>query len=106
MKHIELVEKGYLKKSVPKFKVGDFVKVSLKVIEGDKTRTQVFEGQVIRRRGRGTGETFTVLKQSHGSGDTVEKTFPVHSPAVEKIKVTKHMKVRRAKLYYLRSEKK
>ena len=105
MKQIDIIEKDYLKKTVPTFNVGDEVKVSLKVREGDKTRTQVFEGRVISRRGRGTGATFTVLKQTRGSEDTVEKTFSLHSPAVEKIKVMKHTKVRRAKLYYLRSEK-
>ena len=105
MRAIDLVEKKYLKKNLPDFKIGDSVKMSLKVIEGDKTRTQIFEGTVIRRRGRGVAETFTVLKQTRGSADTVEKTFPLHSPMVEKIKVLKSSKVRRSKLYYLRKEK-
>ncbi len=105
MKAIEIVEKDYLKKNIPNFKVGDIVKVFQKVSEGDKIRTQVFEGRVIRRRGKGMGETFTVLKESKGSTDKVEKVFPLHSPMVEKIKVLKHTKVRRSKLYYLRDKK-
>ena len=105
MKALDLVEKHYLKKDIPTFKVGDMVKIFQKVIEGDKTRTQVFEGRVIRRRGKGTSETFTVLKESKGSTDIIEKTFSLHSPAVEKIKVLKHTQVRRSKLYYLRNKK-
>ena len=106
MRALDLVEKDYLKKDIPKFRVGDVVKIFQKVVEGDKARTQVFEGRVIRRRGKSTGETFTVLKESKGSSDIVEKTFSLHSPAVEKIKVLKHTKVRRSKLYYLRNKKK
>ena len=102
MKSISLVEKEYLKKDLPKFCVGDTLKVHLRVKEGDKTRTQVFEGVCIRRRGSGTGTSFTVLKETHG--DIVEKIFPLHSPAVEKIVVTQQGKVRRAKLYYLRKK--
>ena len=102
MNKIELVEKDYLKKSLPEFQVGDQVKVHLKVQEGDKTRTQLFEGTVIRKRGHGTGATFTVLKEVRG--ELVEKTFPVHSPHVEKITVTLKGSVRRAKLYYLRKK--
>lgn len=105
MKALELVESKSLKKNVPEFKVGDIVKVSIRVVEGDKTRTQAFEGTVIRRRGRGTGATFTVLKQTRGSQDTVEKTFPLHSPNVQKVKVIKSKPSRRAKLYYMRSQK-
>ena len=100
MNKMELAEKDYLKKEVPEFRVGDQVKVHLKVREGDKTRTQIFAGTVIRKRGRGTSATFTVLKEVRG--DTVEKTFPLHSPNVENIQVTAKGKVRRAKLYYLR----
>ncbi|MBU1863502.1 MAG: 50S ribosomal protein L19 [Candidatus Omnitrophica bacterium] len=105
MKAIEQVEKGYFKKDITDFRVGDIVKLSLKVVEGDKTRTQSFEGIVIRRRGKGTGETFSVLKQSKGSPDTVEKTFPIHSPMITKITVVKSTKTRRSKLYYLRNSK-
>jgi len=104
MKAIEELEKKHLKKDIVPFRVGDLVKLSLKVVEGDKTRTQNFEGIVIRRRGKGMGETFTVLKRAKGSSDTVEKTFPLHSPTIKKIKVMKSTKVRRSKLYYLRHE--
>ena len=100
MNKVELIEKDYLKKSVPEFNVGDQVKVHLKVQEGDKTRTQLFEGTVIRKRGRGTSATFTVLKEVRG--ELVEKTFPIHSPHVEKVAVTTKGKVGRSKLYYLR----
>lgn len=101
MNKIDLIEKDYLKKTLPKFKVGDQVKVHLKVHEGDKTRIQIFAGTVIRKRGRGTSATFTVLKESHG--DVVEKIFPLHSPQVEDVTVVTKGKVRRAKLYYLRN---
>lgn len=103
MKKIDLIEKDYLKKSVPEFKVGDEVKVHLKVQEGDKTRIQVFEGTVIRRRGRGINATFAVLKEVRD--DTVEKSFLLHSPQVEKIQVTVKGKARRAKLYHLRERR-
>lgn len=106
MKAIDLVEKKHLKDAIPDFKVGDSVKLSLKVTEGEKTRLQTFEGIVIRRRGKGTAATFTVLRKTKGSQDTIEKTFPLHSPNVEKIKVEKSTKVRRAKLYYMRDTKK
>ena len=106
MKALEIVEKKYMsKKTIPSFRVGDIVKLSLKVVEGDKTRTQLFEGLVIRKRGRGTGATFTVLKQTKGSQDTVEKTFPLYSPTIEKLKVVKSTKVHRSRLYHLRSVK-
>ncbi|MBI4358495.1 MAG: 50S ribosomal protein L19 [Candidatus Omnitrophica bacterium] len=100
MKKIDLIEKDYLKKSVPEFHVGDEVKVSLKVHEGDKTRIQIFQGTVIRKRGRGTSATFTVLKEVRD--DIVEKVFLLHSPLLEKIQVVTKGKVRRARLYYLR----
>ena len=100
MSKVELVEKSYLKKEIPEFQVGDQVKVHLKVHEGDKTRIQVFAGIVIRRRGRGTSATFTVLKEVRD--DIVEKVFVLHSPHIEKIVVTGKGKVHRAKLYYLR----
>lgn len=105
MKAIQIIEKPYLKSSTTAFKVGDEVKIYTKVVEGDKTRTQEFEGIVIRRRGKGTGETFTVLKTVRGSGDTVEKVFPLHSPTVEKIVVSKSGKVSRACRYDLRKKK-
>ena len=102
MKKVELIEKDYLKKSIPEFQVGDQVKVHLKVQEGDKTRTQVFQGTVIRKRGSGTSATFTVLKEVRD--DIVEKVFLLHSPQVEKIQVTTKGKVHRAKLYHLRQK--
>ena len=99
---IETIEKEIRKREVPEFRVGDTLKIHIKVKEGDKTRTQVFEGVCIRRRGSGAGASFTVLKESHG--DMVEKIFPLYSPTVEKIAVTQKGKVRRAKLYYLRKK--
>ena len=104
MNEIEVIEREYLKQPVPEFRVGDQVKVHLKVHEGDRTRTQVFQGVVIRKRGRGTNATFTVLKEVRD--DLVEKVFFLHSPHVEKIQVTSKGKVRRAKLYYLRRRRK
>lgn len=104
MKKLDLIEKEYLKEREA-FKVGDVVRVSIKVKEGEKTRIQNFEGTVISRRGKGTAATFTVLKQTRGSQDTVEKTFPLCSPNLDKIKVVKTKKVRRSKLYYMRSNK-
>jgi large subunit ribosomal protein L19 len=102
MKAIEQFEKEFTKKGkdVPQFEVGDTVKVHHKIIEGGKERTQVFQGVVIAIKGRGLNEGFTVRKVSFSIG--VEKTFPLHSPRVEKVTVMKHSKVRRAKLYYLR----
>lgn len=104
MSKIELIEKDYLKKETPEFRVGDQVKIHLKVQEGDKTRTQVFSGTVIRKRGRGTGMTFTVLKEERD--DIVEKIFLFHSPHVEKITVATKGKAHRAKLYHLRGKRK
>lgn len=101
---IDLVEKKYLKKEIPDFGVGDQVKVYQKVKEGDKTRTQIYEGIVIRRKGSGIRESFTVLRQIRG--DMIEKIFPLHSPGVEKVVVTKPAKkVRRSRLYYLFQKK-
>ncbi len=102
MKAIEQFEKEYMKKGkdVPKFEVGDTVKVHHKIIEAGKERTQVFQGVVIRIKGSGINTTFTVRKVSFSVG--VEKIYPLHSPRVEKVTVVKHSKVRRAKLYYLR----
>ncbi len=96
------IEKEVRKRDVPEFRVGDMLKVHLKVKEGDKTRTQVFEGICIRRRGSGTSASFTVLKESHG--DMVEKIFPLYSPTVEKIVVTQKKRARRARLYHLRKK--
>ena len=89
-----------LKSEVPQFGIGDSVKVYIRITEGEKTRTQMFDGTVIARHGGGISETFTVRRVSYGVG--VEKTFPIHSPNVEKIVVYREAKVRRAKLYYLR----
>ena len=89
-----------LKAEIPAFEVGDTVKVHNKIKEGSRERIQIFEGTVIARRGGGISETFTVRHVAYGCG--VEKTFPIHSPMVEKVEVTRHGKVRRAKLYYLR----
>ena len=89
-----------LKAEVPQFGIGDGVKVYVRIVEGDKSRTQMFEGTVIAKHGGGISETFTVRRVSYGVG--VEKTFPLHSPNVEKIVVFREAKVRRAKLYYLR----
>jgi large subunit ribosomal protein L19 len=100
IKVIEDIEKAQMKKDVPQFKVGDTVKVFSKIIEGGKERLQGFEGIVIKRQGGSAQETFVVRKIVQGVG--VERTFPLHSPKVDKIKVIKGGKVRRAKLYYLR----
>lgn len=97
---IENIEKAQLKEHVDAFAVGDTVKVYAKIKEGDKERIQVFEGTVLKRQNGGIRETFTVRKSSNGVG--VEKTWPVHSPSVEKIEVVRKGKVRRAKLNYLR----
>jgi large subunit ribosomal protein L19 len=101
MSMIRVVEAAGLKADVPEFRPGDRVKVHVRVVEGDKSRIQVFEGDVISRRsGGGARATFTVRKTSGGVG--VERIFPIHSPIVEKIEVARLGKVRRAKLYYLR----
>ncbi len=99
-KIIEAIDKENLKESIPAFSVGDTVKVMIKVKEGDRERLQAFEGIVIARKHGGISETFTVRRLSFGIG--VEKTFPIHSPKVADIIVTRHGSVRRAKLYYLR----
>ena len=96
---IESLERAQLRR-VPSFQAGDRVRVHFQVIEGTRRRTQVFEGVVIKRQGEGVRETFTVRKQSFGVG--VERTFPVHSPKIERIEVAARGDVRRAKLYYLR----
>ncbi len=89
-----------LKQNLPEFRAGDSVKVDVRIVEGDRERIQTFEGVVIAKKGEGISETFTVRKISYGVG--VERTFPVHSPKLDKIEVIKRGKVRRAKLYYLR----
>ena len=100
MDAIRLVEAGQLKKDRQAFVPGDTVRVHVKVVEGEKERTQLFEGIVIRKRGEGTRASFTVRRVSYGVG--VERTFPLHSPRVERVEVTRRSRVRRSKLYYLR----
>ena len=97
---IKKIEDAQLKAEIPEFRVGDTVKVYAKIKEGNRERTQAFEGTVIKRQNGGVRETFTVRKFSNGIG--VEKSWPLHSPVVEKIEVIRHGKARRAKLYYLR----
>ncbi len=100
MNRLDIVEKARMKDDLPEFRPGDNVKVHVRVIEGTRSRIQVFEGVVLARQGGGLRETFTVRKISFGVG--VERIFPVHSPTVEQVEVTRRGKVRRAKLYYLR----
>jgi large subunit ribosomal protein L19 len=99
---IESIEQRQLRPNIPRFKAGDTVRVHFQVIEGQRRRVQVFEGIVIKRQGSGARETFTVRKQSFGVG--VERTFPLHSPKIEKIEVAAIGDVNRAKLYYLREK--
>ncbi len=98
---ISSIEQDQVRKDIPAFKPGDTVKVHVKVVEGTRERIQVFEGVVIKRRGGGLRETFTVRRVSYGVG--VERTFPLHSPRLERIEVARRGRVRRAKLFYLRS---
>ncbi|MDQ0159113.1 50S ribosomal protein L19 [Alkalibacillus salilacus] len=98
---LDQVVQDQLRTDVPEFRAGDSVKVHVKVVEGNRERIQVFEGVVIKRRGGGINESFTVRKISYGVG--VERTFPIHSPRVDKIEVSRRGRVRRAKLYYLRN---
>ncbi|GAB6071771.1 50S ribosomal protein L19 [Venenivibrio stagnispumantis] len=100
---IREIEQKYLPADLPEFRPGDTVRLHLKVKEGEKERTQIFEGLVIRVRGSGTGKTFTVRKVSYGVG--MERTFPIACPSIEKIEVVKRGIVRRAKLYYVRNLK-
>src|SRR3989338_10901331 len=100
MDKMKLVEQTQIKKSIPKFNIGDTVRVYVKIKEEDKIRLQAFEGAVIRKRGSGASATFTVRRISYGEG--IERIFPVNSPNVDHIEVLKEGKVRRAKLYYLR----
>ena len=101
MHTLDTIDAASLRDDVPDFRAGDTLKVHVKVVEGNRSRIQVFQGVVIRRSGGGVRETFTVRKISFGVG--VERTFPVHSPIIEKIEVATRGDVRRAKLYYLRS---
>lgn len=100
MNILDAVAKDYMKSNIPAFNVGDQVKVHIRIKEGNRERVQVFEGFVLKRQNGGIAETFTVRKMSSGVG--VEKTFPLHSPWIEKIEVTRHGDVRRAKLNYMR----
>ncbi|MFD0049285.1 50S ribosomal protein L19 [Actinomycetes bacterium NPDC127524] len=97
---IQEITKEQLRTDLPEFRPGDTVRVHVKVIEGTRERIQLFEGVVIKRRGGGVSETFTVRKVSYGVG--VERAFPVHTPKIANLEVIRHGKVRRAKLYYLR----
>jgi large subunit ribosomal protein L19 len=100
MKPTDIIDNDSLRDDVPEFEPGDTLKVHVKVVEGNKERVQVFQGAVIRRQGGGLQETFTVRKVSYGVG--VERTFPVHSPIIDKIERVSRGDVRRAKLYYQR----
>ena len=100
MNILDAVDAASLRKDIPQFRAGDELKIHVRVIEGNKSRLQVFQGVVIRRQGDGVRETFTIRKVSYGVG--VERTFPVHTPVIEKIELVKKGEVRRAKLYYLR----
>ena len=100
MNILDAVDAVSLRKDIPQFRAGDELKIHVRVIEGNKSRLQVFQGIVIRRQGDGVRETFTIRKVSYGVG--VERTFPVHTPVIEKIELVKKGEVRRAKLYYLR----
>ncbi len=94
------VEKQHLKEDIPPFRPGDTVRVHVRVVEGARERTQVFEGVVLRRQGRGLRETFTVRRVTYGIG--VERVFPLHAPSISRIEVARRGRVRRARLYYLR----
>ena len=100
MNVLDALDAASLRKDIPQFRSGDELKIHVRVIEGNKSRLQVFQGIVIRRQGDGIRETFTIRKVSYGVG--VERTFPVHTPVIEKIELIKKGDVRRAKLYYLR----
>ena len=101
MNIIEVLEQEQLRSDIPEFRAGDTVKVHAKIVEGNRERIQVFEGVVLARSGSGVRENFTVRRVSYGVG--VERTFPVHSPRIDKIEVARRGIVRRAKLYYLRN---
>ena len=101
MNKLQNIEKEYLRTDIPEFRSGDTLKIHVKVREGEKERLQIFQGFVISRRGSGTNESFTVRKMSGGIG--VERVFPLHSPILDRIEVLRRGRVRRAKLFYLRS---
>ena len=101
MDALKLIAADSLKESAPAFSIGDTVRVDVKIREGERERIQAFEGTVIAKRGSGVAETFTVRRVSFGVG--IERTFPLHSPRIDRIEVVRHGKVRRAKLYYLRN---
>jgi large subunit ribosomal protein L19 len=98
---VDMIEEMHMRKSLPTFRVGDQVRLTLKIIEGESERLQAFEGTIIRLRGHGLSRTFTIRKVSYGVG--VERTIPVHSPRIEKIEVMRSGHVRRSRLYFLRS---
>lgn len=100
MDFIKMIEDEQVKENLTEFKVGDTVKVDYRVVEGTRERIQTYEGTVIKKQGRGTRGTFTVRRVSYGVG--VERTFPIHSPRIEKLTVTRRGQARRAKLFYLR----
>jgi large subunit ribosomal protein L19 len=101
MNVLDAVDAASLRTDIPSFRSGDELKVHVRVIEGNKSRIQVFQGVVIRRQGSGVRESFTIRKISYGVG--VERTFPVHTPVIERIEIVRHGSARRAKLYYLRN---
>lgn len=103
MNKLEVIENPHLKKDIPSFRAGDQIKVHLKVKEGDKTRIQIFEGVCIRKRGGSVSSSFSVLKETNGS--LVEKIFPLHSPTIDKIEVSRKGKFKRSRLYHLRNKK-
>lgn len=103
MRALDVLEKEQMRQDIPSFRAGDTVKVYARITEGEKERLQAFEGVVIARKGGGVGETFVVRKVSYGVG--VERTFPLHSPRVERVEIMRAGRVRRAKLYYLRERK-
>ena len=100
MDALKLISESSVRKEMPVINIGDTVKVHVKIVEGDKSRIQVFEGTVIAKKHGGISETFTVRRVAHGCG--IERVFPVHSPSVDKVEIVRRGKVRRAKLYYLR----
>lgn len=101
MDALKIISQGSLREEVPQFNIGDTVRVDVNIREGERERIQQFEGTVIARKGSGISETFTVRRVSYGVG--VERVFPLHSPNVKAVKVVRHGRVRRAKLYYLRN---
>ncbi len=100
MDALKMISESSMRKEIPEINIGDTVKVHVKIVEGDKSRIQVFEGTVIAKKHGGISETFTVRRVAHGCG--IERVFPVHSPSVDKVEIVRRGKVRRAKLYYLR----